>query len=325
MLVNITLIAVSFIVFATANNCDGSFPPGVGPTLTLNNVTLPSGRNFIYYLPQFYNGYNMHPAVFSFHGGARNATWQEDLTQLTNPYYNWQGISVYPQGAPRPSSDDDDDDDDDTGDTDADYQIGYWLSHPGKSNGGGLVNLLACNFTTASMFTAFASVSGAYYEDKLAIDGDPARDVPFLSFHGLNDTTIPYNGKPPKLEYSSAGELPKPVTYTGTFGIDDWLRKWFKINSLADSNGKVDVVNTTLYGGYVTQCVFGGPGSVNIIHYKENDLGHVWASLYPNTDCPSTNATRNLTKCPMGHYVFNATEVIIDYFNSFMQSGAITF
>lgn len=48
-----------------------------------------------------------------------------------------------------------------------------------------------------------------------------------------------------------------------------------------------------------------------LVHYKESNLGHVWASTKPNTDCPVVLDP----KCPLGHYTFDATTVVLDFFS----------
>lgn len=74
----------------------------------------------------------------------------------------------------------------------------------GISNGGGFVaNVLACDTTAAAKFAAFASASGAYYQN--GVDKCAPRDVPItcnnngaitplIITHGELDKTIPFKG-----------------------------------------------------------------------------------------------------------------------------------
>lgn len=80
----------------------------------------------------------------------------------------------------------------------------------GHSNGGGLVNLIACNATVGAEFAAFAPVSGAFYENSDDQgDCEPARNsTPILEIHGGDDQIIPYDGGKGR-----GGELPS---------IPDW-------------------------------------------------------------------------------------------------------
>jgi poly(3-hydroxybutyrate) depolymerase len=67
----------------------------------------------------------------------------------------------------------------------------------GKSNGGGFVNLLACDPKASSIIAAFAPVSGAYYltKEETSPACNPSRSpVPIIEFHGYQDETIPYLG-----------------------------------------------------------------------------------------------------------------------------------
>jgi polyhydroxybutyrate depolymerase len=77
----------------------------------------------------------------------------------------------------------------------------------GHSNGGGMVNRLACEL--ADRIAAIGPVSGAYSSASCS----PSRPVPVFAIHGTADTIIPYNGIP---EWASAwaernGCDPEPV------------------------------------------------------------------------------------------------------------------
>ncbi|QIW96942.1 hypothetical protein AMS68_002460 [Peltaster fructicola] len=268
--------------------------------------TTDSGRDYYVHIPANYQTNSATKVYFSFHGAGKDALGQEKLSGLSDPYFNPSGIAVYPEG-----------------------QDGYWLSHPGvsedspndidfvldilkwlddklcidksrlyasgKSNGGGLTNLLACDPRTAASFAAFAGVSGAYYEDKLARNCNPGRVVPFLSFHGLNDTTIPYDGKDGDTDAKS------------TYPIDKWVHDWLSRDGVPSS--AQPVVSNPF--DLVQKSSWSRDGYADVVtHYKENNFGHVWPSTLPNSDCPEPS-----DKCPMGHYTFNATTVIVDFFS----------
>lgn len=74
----------------------------------------------------------------------------------------------------------------------------------GKSQGGGMVGVLACDSEMSRRIAAFSPVSGAFYQtdfgsvcdaDTVDIACDPGRsNVPMLNFHGLADDTIAYYG-----------------------------------------------------------------------------------------------------------------------------------
>jgi poly(3-hydroxybutyrate) depolymerase len=67
------------------------------------------------------------------------------------------------------------------------------------SNGGGFVDILACSGdSVGAQFAAFVAASGAYYQEHLynaTSECVPARSpTPITFIHGLNDTSVFYNG-----------------------------------------------------------------------------------------------------------------------------------
>lgn len=74
----------------------------------------------------------------------------------------------------------------------------------GKSQGGGLVGVLACDPVMSRRIAAFSPVSGAFYQTNFGpvcdantvnIACNPGRsNIPILDFHGLADGTISYYG-----------------------------------------------------------------------------------------------------------------------------------
>ncbi|KAJ5108666.1 hypothetical protein N7456_005341 [Penicillium angulare] len=163
----------------------------------------------------------------------------------------------------------------------------------GKSDGGGFCNLLACDAEMSSRIAAFAPVSGAYYIDTLPCMAETVknpcnpsrRDIPFLAFHGGNDTTISYSG----------GERKNACLPAIPHFIQEWAAR-----DLLDyrRNRTLPVAsNTVLYS-------FGFRGLVGLIY--DSVIGHDW---------PSTVANRDNQE--LGHHLasFNATPIIMDFFN----------
>lgn len=76
----------------------------------------------------------------------------------------------------------------------------------GKSQGGGLVNQLACDATLSRRIAAFSPVAGSFYQTDFGAVCDPYRvpiacspgrtNLPMLEIHGLADDTIAYYGGP---------------------------------------------------------------------------------------------------------------------------------
>ena len=102
----------------------------------------------------------------------------------------------------------------------------------GKSDGGGMCDVLACNATVGQRFAAFAPVAGAFYTD-VTLQGcshAPA-PIPILEFHDTDDETIRYNGS----RRRHGGRLP---------AIPDWLGHWAVRNGLSrDSNATTSITD----------------------------------------------------------------------------------
>lgn len=278
------------------------------------NLTLPgTDRTYLLHLPRGYQASTPHPLYFSFAGASRDATEQEGLSQFSNPLFNVHGIAVYPEGANE-----------------------HWLSNPsvsgahpndldfinslvdhledllcidksqvyaaGKSNGGGFVGLLACNATVGARFAAFAAVSGAFYKDDAVAGIGPCEPstrpegIPFLEFHGTNDSTVPYYGK--------TGVDDAHSEYT----IPEYISSWAERNGCAaDAKPKS---NVSEYDGLVRHASWDCNGKKGIVqHYRESELGHCWPSTVSNDDF-----VNNPDQCSLGKYVYNATEIIFDFF-----------
>jgi poly(3-hydroxybutyrate) depolymerase len=148
----------------------------------------------------------------------------------------------------------------------------------GKSNGGGLTGLLACDRELSRQIAAFAPVSGAFYTgdsedtctgtfpDTVKIKCNPGRKpIPILEFHGDADEKIPYVGGK-----RNGGCLPT---------IPHWLQEWSRRDGFSVKN-KTEI----LHGGNVTRYEFGGAeGNLGIVtNYVTKGLKHAWPSTEPN-------------------------------------------
>jgi poly(3-hydroxybutyrate) depolymerase len=164
----------------------------------------------------------------------------------------------------------------------------------GKSDGAGFNNILACNPMLSKRFAAFAPVSGAYYVDTLPCAPEAVnipcntgrKDIPFLTFHGGNDTTIAFLGGERKKECLPA--------------ISHFIQEWAARDGLGETN-----VTTKLATNAVTYRFGSGlqAGLVELVF--ESDIGHDWPSTKPNADNQVA-----------GHHVasYNATPIVIDFF-----------
>ncbi|KAB5539260.1 carbohydrate esterase family 1 protein [Coniochaeta sp. 2T2.1] len=280
--------------------------PAAAINTTQAHSLMSSNRNRTYslHLPAGYNASAPHPVVMGFHGSGTFGGLFEADTKLSEDRYSAGKIMVYPDGV--------------RGNwaganysnvsLDVDLQFVHDLLMElrdqfcidnsriyatGLSNGAGFVNAIACN-AVGGEFAAFAPHSGAYYN---ATDQPctPARS-PFaiLSFHGGNDTTVPYDGGE-----GEGGTLP---------AIRDWLSEWAKRdNCTSDSGQTVDSFDGDVH--HVSWNCDGEQAALQ--HYKIDDLGHCWASTEPNLS--QLGAAQGPTH-------IDASRIIMDFFDNFTKS-----
>lgn len=152
----------------------------------------------------------------------------------------------------------------------------------GKSNGGGMVTVLACHLR--DRFSAFAPVAGAYYPQ--STEGcDYSTATPMLAIHGTGDATMHYEGG-----HRQGEDYP---------GVREWIQPWAEASGCARTKERQvgrkgeDVVRTQW-----TRC----DASVEL--YSVADGGHVWPGEVVYSG---------------GGYVtkdFSATETVWDFFRS---------
>jgi polyhydroxybutyrate depolymerase len=223
-------------------------------------------RSYLLHIPRGYRDTAAQALVLNFHGHGSSAANQAYVTGFSAIADSYDVIVAYPQGAVGP-----------------DHHTGWdtgtarnprtndvlyvsdllrhlqstWCINPdriyaiGFSNGGGMVNLLACKL--AGRIAAFASVSGAYP----AVPGGchPMRPVPFMELHGTGDGVVPYGG--------SVFKSYPPVTR--------WLQQW------AQRDGCVS--KPTVFfnqAGVIGEKWTGCRDHVSIVHYMIGGMGHVW-------------------------------------------------
>ncbi|CAN8097211.1 unnamed protein product [Discula destructiva] len=287
--------------------CTTNNPVALDSTL---NITL-GDRRYLVYFPVNYEPDTPAPLVLSYHGGTRTAETQQALDLLSTTYFNEDYITVYPngnnftwQGTPNVMTDD-------IAFTAAilDELEGKYcvdlnrIYATGKSQGGGLVGLLACDQDMSRRIAAFAPVAGAFYQtdfgavcdaDAVEIACNPGRlDVPLLEFHGLADNTIAYGGGPRR-----GGCLPSIPHFCSVWAGQDDLPSQNRSSSVPGALANSTAVRYEWgYGskkGLVTHVMSG------------TDIGHDWPSTEPNSD--------NLTpgRFPAS---FNASSMILKFFD----------
>lgn len=271
----------------------------------------------MYFLPKKYDQSKPNPLILSLHGASRTSNWQADLDRLTDPLFNEDHVVVYPQaeqygknesyiywqGSPNATANDveyisnvlDEVEKSLCIDTSRVYATG-------KSQGAGMVGVLACDSEASQRIAAFAPVSGAFYTTgatsdlkscgdpkTLALTCHPGRDaIPVLDFHGGNDTTININGG-----LRNGGCLPN---------IRYWVAKWAQRNNLTASPSAVTSLNGSAqkfqYGTGTQQ------GLVTFV-YDGDHVNHDWPATVNNSD--------NWAHAS-GPASFNASSLIMDFF-----------
>ncbi|KAM0263711.1 hypothetical protein ACHAQJ_001025 [Trichoderma viride] len=269
------------------------------------NVTITSGgllRNFLISIPRTYHNEIPTPAILSYHGGLRTAEDQLQLDELTSPEFNTNWFVVYPQGinntwqgVPNITVNDVQFTADILNHVQSQYCIDPTrIFATGKSDGAGFCNVLACDSALSGRIAAFAPVSGAFYVDTLPCAPNNVHmpchssrhDIPFLEFHGGNDTTINYQGGERKKEC-----LPS---------IPHFIQQWAVRDGLDLHNITTPISSNTVSYKFGTGVNFGLVEQV-----YDSVIGHDWPSTAPNADNQVS-----------GHHIasFNATPIIMEFF-----------
>jgi poly(3-hydroxybutyrate) depolymerase len=159
----------------------------------------------------------------------------------------------------------------------------------GISNGGGFVaNTLACDATASTKFAAFASASGAYYQNGLKDKCDAKKvpitcnnngaKIPLIATAGGKDKTIPYDGGARRKSC-----LPSVEHFMTAAAQRDGLES-------ASSQSKVN-------GSDVVQYSYGRDAGLGMVqYYYIPDMGHKWPTGDKKTHV-------------------SATKVFMDFFN----------
>ncbi|HEX5808750.1 MAG TPA: PHB depolymerase family esterase [Anaerolineales bacterium] len=207
-------------------------------------------RQYLLHVPATYDPEKPTPVVLVFHGAGIGAERFVGYSRFSNVSDREGFLIVYPQGLgdepvwnPSPGS----------------YDVQFvsdLIDHlqrrchvdpsriyaSGHSNGGGMVNRLACDL--ANRIAAIGPVSGAY-----AASGrcSPSRPVPVFAIHGTADPIVPYDN------------------------IPDWASAWAARNSCDPE--PVDIPhNVLIHEKKWSNC----REEADVILYTIEDLGHDW-------------------------------------------------
>ena len=151
----------------------------------------------------------------------------------------------------------------------------------GISNGGGFVaNILACDATASTKFAAFASASGAYYQNGLKDKCDAKKvpitcndngaKIPLIATAGGKDKTIPYDG----------GSRRKSCLPS----VEHFMTAAAQRNGLADKSSQSKVNNTE-----VVQYSYGKDAGLGMVqYYYIPDMDHKWPTGDKKTHVSAT-------------------------------------
>lgn len=223
-------------------------------------------RGYSVTVPAGYSGHSAYPLILAFHGHAEPAATFARFTQLgqlpaivvypeglrgTDGLVSWEGA---PYSSPRA---------DDVAFTRSilrEVSAGACIDPArtyavGRSNGGGLVAMLACRMP--SDFAAYAVVSGAFYDvGRPNCPGAPPASI--IDFHGTADQTIHYGGG---------------VRHGGAYTpVMTWLSGWAARDRCFPQPLEFPV------NRYVTRVdwPFCAASGHEITHYRINGGAHVW-------------------------------------------------
>ncbi|MBK8026612.1 MAG: poly(3-hydroxybutyrate) depolymerase [Chloroflexi bacterium] len=259
---------------SAAGSCGGAIPVEPG----MNEVTLESGgqtRSFLLHVPESYDGTSPAPVVLSMHGFSSNPDQQREFSRWDELGESEGFLTVYPRGTGFPlrwnaglfsdpgvgvlgallgeQADDLGFFNDLLDYLESNYCIDAQRVYAtGLSNGGGMSNRLACEM--ADRIAAIGTVAGAYPE--LEEGCNPSRVVPVISFHGVVDPIVPYEG---------AEDMGLP-------DINEWIQDWAARATCTEAEsttgGTPDAVTVTTY----TAC----QDDAEVVLYSIPDGGHTW-------------------------------------------------
>ncbi len=294
---------------AHAAGCWPGKPHASGSTDETIQITGQGTRRYRLHVPSSYNGADRTMLVLGYHGLGSNGLETEFYSGLT-AFSDIGGgfIAVYPEG------------------TTNGFGQQYWNFIPsaspndvlftselldslesqlcidtnlvfstGISNGAIMSSRLACSLS--SRIAAIAPVAGAYFPPLLSNfsgeDCPDTRAVPFISFHGTADATIPYNGG------SGLGGAQFRLPQDNATPDEDVAEDWAIHNGCADPRTETQI-DTEIRLIEYTSCADGA----TVQHYAVDGGGHTWPGSF---DVPGLGYTTQQ---------INATALMLDFFEA---------
>ena len=276
----LVLIILAYIIFSKIRSHSSN-------EVSLTQNATQAATSYLLYVPDTYNPESPVPLVITLHGYTSNSS-QIAATSHWNQLADDEGfLVVYPQGSGDPP---------------------YWhtssISYNGRSSqmevefiagiidelqtqytidpsriyvnglsmGGGMSHVLACQL--ADRIAAVGSVAGAYaYPDELC---EPSRPVPFIMFHGTNDTVIPYEGG-----YFCSHSATYPT-------IPQFAEDWAARNYCTDQ--RINPQQGEISSRMFSNCDQGA----DVVLYTVHGGGHTWPGDSTAVDIPDFHVTQQI-------------------------------
>ena len=298
----------------------------IGPpeTLSPNCSTIPSAQvglqtgtittggleyEFQFIVPSSYDGTTPTPMVLDFHGLGSNGPQQALFSGVAAQAELAGFIAVEPTGLPLPGDDrnswelpqfDTPGRDDVQMVVDLiDFVSQNVCVDPGRiysmgmSNGSLFTSELVCDLS--ERIAAAVSVAGVTHDDSC----DPTRAVPYLAFHGIDDTTVPFNGG----GVSSLGE---------SEFFEQVMPEEF--SQFADDFGCTGSEDSSVTAEITLTSYVGCNDEVELGFYAIAGAGHTWPGSPISVGIPSLGIT---------NIDISATEIAWEFFQENSLPGAI--
>lgn len=228
-------------------------------------------RKYLIYVPESYDPDTKTPLVISIHGFVQWPAHQQSMTGWNKVADENGFLVVYPKGTGFPLRWNTRPSEENPGAMDEELQFFSDLidhlsrsynidpSHiyvNGMSNGGGMSDLLACEFS--DRITAIGGVAGAYVYPRE--DCHPARPMPVIAFHGVDDQIVLYKG--------GASSRDEQFVFPT---IEDWAAGWAENNSCSTAP-EINEITNEITRRYYTGC----ESDAEVILYSIKGAGHTW-------------------------------------------------
>lgn len=264
---------------------------------------------FQFIVPSSYDGSTPIPAVLDFHGLGSNGAQQALFSGVAGLAEVEGFLAVEPTGVPAPNDDrnswelpqfDQPGRDDVQMVVDMiDFLSANICIDPGRiysigmSNGGLFTSELVCDLS--ERIAAAVSVAGVTHDDSC----EPTRAVPYLAFHGIDDTTVPFNG---------GGE--------SSLGASDFFQQVMpeEFSQFADDFGCTGSEDSSITAEITLTSYSGCDDDIEMGFYAIAGAGHTW---------PGSLVSAGISSLGVTNTDIDATATAWEFFQENSLPGAI--